>query len=77
MTREAIEQLFDRARQGDVTAQALVGQLFLEGKYIQANRENAIGWLRNAAQCGCLYARELLNEMLSQPFNPKEQRQYG
>ena len=77
MTREAIEQLFDRARQGDVTAQALVGQLFLEGKYIQANRENAIGWLRNAAQCGCLYARELLNDMLSQPFNPKEQRQYG
>lgn len=73
MTREAIEQLFDRARQGDVTAQALVGQLFLEGKYIQVNRENAIGWLRNAAQCGCLYARELLNEMLSQPFNPNGQ----
>ena len=75
MTREAIEQLFDRARQGDVTAQALVGQLFLEGKYIQANRENAIGWLRNAAQCNCLYARDLLNEMLSQPFNPNGQHQ--
>lgn len=75
MTKEAIEQLFDRARQGDVTAQALVGQLFLEGKYIQANRENAIGWLRNAAQCNCLYARDLLNDMLSRPFNPNGQHQ--
>lgn len=34
MTREAIDQLFDRANHGDITAQALVGQLFLEGKYI-------------------------------------------
>ena len=33
MTREAIEQMFDRAKHGDVTAQALVGQLFLEGKW--------------------------------------------
>lgn len=31
MTREAIDQLFDRANHGDITAQALVGQLFLEG----------------------------------------------
>lgn len=59
MTREAIEQMFDRAKHGDVTAQALVGQLFLEGKYIQESRDNAIGWLRNAAQCNCLYARDL------------------
>lgn len=75
MTREAIEQMFDRAKHGDVTAQALVGQLFLEGKYLQESRENAIGWLRNAAQCNCLYARDLLNEIFNSPFNPKEQRQ--
>ena len=77
MTKEAIDQIFDRAKHGDVTAQALVGQLFLEGKYIQANRDNAIGWLRNAAQCNCLYARDLLNDILSQSFNPNEQRQDG
>lgn len=77
MTREAIEQMFDRAKHGDVTAQALVGQLFFEGKYIQESRENAIGWLRNAAQCNCLYARDLLNDILNSPFNPKEQRQDG
>lgn len=77
MTKEAIDQIFDRAKHGDVTAQALVGQLFFEGKYIQANRDNAIGWLRNAAQCNCLYARDLLNDILSQSFNPNEQRQDG
>lgn len=75
MTKEAIEQMFDRAKHGDVTAQALVGQLFLEGKYIQESRENAIGWLRNAAQCNCLYARDLLNDIFNSPFNPKEQQQ--
>lgn len=73
MTKEAIDQLFDRARHGDVTAQALVGQLFLEGKYIQENRENAIGWLRNAAQCNCLYAKELLNDILCKPFVTQSQ----
>lgn len=73
MTKEAIDQLFDRARHGDVTAQALVGQLFIEGKYIQENRENAIGWLRNAAQCNCLYAKELLNDILSKPFISQNQ----
>lgn len=67
MTREAIEPFFDRARQVDVSAQTFVGQLFLEGKYIQANRENAIGWLRNVGQCNCHYVRDFLDDMLGQP----------
>lgn len=77
MTRDAIDQLFDRANHGDITAQALVGQMFLEGKYIQANRDNAIGWLRNAAQYNCLYARDLLNDILNLPLNPNVQQQDG
>lgn len=40
MTKEAIDQIFSCVQQGDVTAMALVGQLFLEGKYIQADRED-------------------------------------
>lgn len=48
-------------------AQTFVGQLFLEGKYIQANRENAIGWLRNVGQCNCRHVRDLLDDMLGPP----------
>lgn len=68
MTKDAIDQIFDRARHGDVFAQTLMGQILCEGKYVQQDRQNGIGWLRNAAQCNCLYARELINEYLSAPM---------
>jgi SpoVK/Ycf46/Vps4 family AAA+-type ATPase len=63
MTKDAIDQIFDRARHGDVFAQVLMGQILLEGKYVRADQVNGIGWLRNAAQCNCLYARDLLNDL--------------
>lgn len=72
MTQDAINQLFEQARQGDVFAQALMGQILIEGKYVQQDRENGIAWLRNAAQCNCLYAKSLLNETLGKPFVPQE-----
>lgn len=65
MTKEAIDQIYDRARHGDVFAQALMGQFLCEGKYVQQNVDNGIGWLQNASQCNCLYARELLNDYLN------------
>ena len=68
MTKDAIDQIFDRARHGDVFAQTLMGQILCEGKYVQQDRQNGIGWLRNAAQCNCLYAKELINEYLSSPM---------
>ena len=68
MTKEAIDQIYDRARHGDVFAQTLMGQILCEGKYVQQDRQNGIGWLRNAVQCNCLYARELVNEYLSAPM---------
>ena len=69
MTKDAIDQIFDRARHGDVFAQTLMGQILCEGKYVQQDRQNGIGWLRNAAQCNCLYARELINEYSSAPMH--------
>lgn len=69
MTKDAIDQIFDRARHGDVFAQTLMGQILCEGKYVQQDRQNGIGWLRNAAQCNCLYAKELINEYLSGQVN--------
>lgn len=66
MTKNAIDQIYDRARHGDVFAQALMGQILCEGKYVQQDRQNGVGWLRNAAQCNCLFAKELINEYLSQ-----------
>lgn len=77
MTKEAIDQIYDRARHGDVFAQALMGQILMEGKCVQADRTNGIGWLRNAAQCNCLYARDLLNDELSRPFQPNRQQGAG
>lgn len=68
MTKDAIDQIYQQARHGDVFAQALMGQILIEGKYVQEDRTNAIGWLRNAAQCNCLYARDLLSDELSKPF---------
>lgn len=54
MTKEAIDQIFNRAQQGDVTAMALVGQKYLKGKYIQEDRTKAIHFLRQAADYNCL-----------------------
>lgn len=75
MTKDAIDQIFNRAQQGDVTAMVLVGQLFLEGKYIQEDRTKAIHFLRESSKYNCLYARDLLQDEQSKPFNPKGQQQ--
>lgn len=68
MTQSAIDQIFDRARHGDVFAQTLMGLILCEGKYVRQDRQSGIGWLRNAAQCRCLFAGELLNEYLGAPM---------
>lgn len=75
MTKEAIDQIFNQARHGDVFAQALMGQILIEGKYVQTDKTNGIGWLRHAAESNCLYARDLLNDELSKPFQPNGQQQ--
>lgn len=75
MTKEAIDQIFNQARHGDVFAQALMGQILIEGKYVQIDRTNGIGWLRHAAESNCLYARDFLNDELSKPFQPNGQQQ--
>lgn len=74
MTKEAIDQIYNQARHGDVFAQALMGQILIEGKYVQEDRTNGIGWLRNALQSNCLYARDLLQDELSKPFVPNGQQ---
>lgn len=63
MNKEAIDQIYDRARHGDVFAQALMGQILIEGKDVQKDIQNGIGWMKNAAQCNCLYAKEYLDDM--------------
>jgi len=63
MTQEAFNQIVESARRGDVFAQAILGSMLYEGKVVQQNIEHAVGWLRNAAQCNCLWARDILQEM--------------
>lgn len=62
MTKESIDQIFDCARRGDVFAKALMGQLLCDGKYLQPDIDNGLSWLRDAAGCNCLYAKDLFEE---------------
>ncbi|MBO7200334.1 MAG: AAA family ATPase [Bacteroidales bacterium] len=68
MTKEAIDQIYEQARRGDVFAKTLLGQILCEGRYVVQDRKNGLGWLRDASQCNCIYARELVNEYLSKPM---------
>lgn len=60
MTQEAINQIIDRARHGDVTAQVVLGQLLCEGKDMKQDMSNGLAWLNNAAQCNSIWAKELI-----------------
>jgi SpoVK/Ycf46/Vps4 family AAA+-type ATPase len=62
MTQEAINQILDRARHGDVTAQVVLGQLLCEGKDVKQDVANGLAWLQNAAQCNSIWARELIQQ---------------
>lgn len=62
MTQETFDLIVSSARRGDVFAQAVLGKMLCEGKVIHKNLEHGLGWLRNAAQCNCLWAKELYDE---------------
>lgn len=44
MTKDAIDQIYDRSRHGDVFAQALMGQILCEGKYVLHIYEKITHW---------------------------------
>lgn len=75
MTQETFNQIINSARHGDVFAQAVLGNLLCEGKVVQKNMEHGIGWLRNAAQCNCLWAKELLEEY-SRPISSSSRQNH-
>ena len=50
MTQEALNQILDRARHGDVTAQVVLGQLLCEGRDVKQDISNGLAWLNKAAQ---------------------------
>ena len=54
-------QLWHKAAEtGDVIAQHSLGNLYLEGLYVEPNREEAIKWYRKAAQQGYKPSRKKL-----------------
>lgn len=61
MTQNSLNQLVDAARQGDVTAQVVVGKLLCEGKEVKQDVNMGMSWLINASQCNSLWAKELLD----------------
>lgn len=75
MTKDAINQIFNSARHGDVFAQTLMGQILYEGKYVVRDIQNGIGWLKSAAQCNCFYAKELMAEYQCIPIQTRSNLQ--
>ena len=70
MTQEAFNQILEAAHHGNVFAQTALEIMLCDGKVVQQNREHGLGWLRNAAQCKCLLARETFDEYLQQTSPP-------
>lgn len=62
VSTEAIDQMILAAQQGNIFAMTALGQLLYEGKTTPQNKTMAYSLLNNAAQQGCLWAQELLQE---------------
>lgn len=74
MTQQAINQLLDRAKNHqDVTAEALLGLLYCEGSLVEKDMQTGMAWLKCAAQCNCLFAKELLTQLQ----NPSQQHSFA
>ena len=74
--RQAAAAILEAARQGDVEAQALLGQILLDGQGIERDPALAVTWFRIAAERGHAMARNMLGRCLEHgwgvPANPAE-----
>jgi stage V sporulation protein K len=66
MTQDAINQIFEYAKQNDVFAQTEMAVILFEGKFVQKDVNSALAWLNEAAKRNCLWAKELLEDVLKQ-----------
>lgn len=62
-TEKAVQLWHKAAETGDVIAQHSLGNLYLEGLYVEQNREEAIKWYRKAAQQGYKPSRKKLHAL--------------
>lgn len=62
VSTEATDQMISAAQQGNIFAMTALGQLWYEGKTTPQDKTMAYNLLNNAAQRGCLWAQELLQE---------------
>jgi len=63
MTQQAIQQIYNGARRGDIVAMALLGWLLKEGRGVEQDLGNARSWLQAAADKNLIWAKEVLGEM--------------
>lgn len=74
--RQAAAAILEAARRGDVEAQALLGQILLDGQGIERDAALAATWFRIAAERGHAMARNMLGRCLEHgwgvPANPAE-----
>ena len=52
MTKDAIDQIFDRARHGDVFAQTSYGWMYFDGRGVKRDYSEAAKWYIKAASKG-------------------------
>lgn len=65
-TMEATEELqviFEKAKQGDASAQCNLGVMFMEGQGVSQNYAEAVNWYRKAAEQGDVEAQYFLGSM--------------
>lgn len=62
MTQQAIQQIYQRALEGNVVAMAVLGKLLLEGDGVNQDVDNARAWLSRSASSGLFWAQELLSD---------------
>ncbi len=64
MTQQAIDQLVNGARQGDIVAMAVLGWILKEGgSGVRQDTANARVWIKMASDKNLLWAKEMLAEM--------------
>lgn len=64
---DAIEQLQIYSREGNIWAMAILGDLLFHGKVVPQKREEASELLCEAANNGCLLAKDLIDEYRISP----------
>ncbi len=67
---QATQQMGEALQNGNVFALTALGELYYRGKNVPQNKQVAMNYIQNAAQMGCLWAQDLLQEFIEDEQSP-------